>query len=440
MTTTSKKLIRRKTKSVVHGGVKRMEIFDFPQTNHFKPFVPTTLPNVECMLNHYGVRVRYNVIKKRCDYDIPGMSTSLDNRENSSITHLISLAALNGLNTTAIPAYIDAISAANEYNPVLDWVNSKPWDGQDRMEAFADTLQVEEGYPQELKQAIIRKWLRSAAAALYKKGFHSRGVLTLQGSQGLGKTSWVRALIPDAELRESVLKVDHHLDASDKDSKILAASHWIVEIGELESSLKKDIARLKGFITDDTDKIRRPYAKAESEYPRRTVFCATVNDAQFLVDPTGNSRFWTLPVTQVNYLHTVDMQQVFAQAKHEVDEGAIWWLDSEEEAMLTAVNKQHRAVSAIRELLLAVILEPGHPQADKPKKLSAIQLLSEVMGNKGAPTNQQCKEAGQVLRELYGEPTKSGGAMKWPVVLRKGNPYELHAASATDLIHDDEDF
>ena len=74
-----------------------------------------------------------------------------------------------------------------------------------------------------------------------------------------------------------------------------------------------DMARLKGVLTRDFDKVRRPYARAESEYQRRTVFFASVNKPNFLVDMTGNTRWWTIPVSKINYEHGIDMQQVFAQ-------------------------------------------------------------------------------------------------------------------------------
>ena len=62
----------------------------------------------------------------------------------------------------------------------------------------------------------------------------------------------------DPILRDAVIKLDHHLDTGNKDSQITAICHWIVEIGELDSSFRKDIARLKGFITSDRDKVRKP--------------------------------------------------------------------------------------------------------------------------------------------------------------------------------------
>lgn len=168
-------------------------------------------------------------------------------------------------------------------------------------------------------------------------------MLTFQGPQGIGKTTFIRSLISDDALRESVVKLDHHLDGADKDTIITAATHWIVEIGELDSSFRKDIARLKGIITADTDKVRLPYHRRDSEFPRRTVFCATVNARHFLVDETGNSRA-TIPVIAMNYQHGIDMQQLWAQVRSKFESaGFQWWLTPEEEAALEAKNRDHRA-------------------------------------------------------------------------------------------------
>jgi hypothetical protein len=54
-------------------------------------------------------------------------------------------------------------------------------------------VQAAEGYPEPLKRVLILRWLMSAVAAatLEGKRFSSPGVLTLQGPQGIGKTSWI---------------------------------------------------------------------------------------------------------------------------------------------------------------------------------------------------------------------------------------------------------
>ncbi|MEO6747928.1 MAG: VapE domain-containing protein, partial [Caldimonas sp.] len=163
-------------------------------------------------------------------------------------------------------------------NPVADWIRSKPWDKHDRLEDVYATLVHWEDYPAALKKTLMHRWLLSAtAAALQPIGFRTRGVLTLQGPQSIGKTAWTKSLVSDLALSHQVVKLDHHMDPHNKDSLLTAITHWIVEIGELDSSFKKDVAKFKGFLTQEQDKVRRPYAKVDSEYARRTVFCATVN-------------------------------------------------------------------------------------------------------------------------------------------------------------------
>jgi predicted P-loop ATPase len=398
----------------------------FPD-NH-KGKVPTTVDNIAFLLEKNDITVRYNVIKKKTEIVFPGIALTTDNADNVSMTHILSLATKNGLRTDLVPATVEAIGDRNAYNPVKDWINSKPWDGHDRLPAYYDTLRARDDYPIALKEILMRKWLLSGvAAALMKTGFKCRGVLTLQGPQGLGKTSWGQRLINDPVLASSVIKTDHHLDGGNKDSQIGAITHFIVEIGELDSSFKRDVSRLKGFLTADHDKLRRPYARAEAEYPRRTIFYATVNQEDFLVDNTGNSRWWTIPVTEIEYDHDIDMQQLFAQLAIAFENGDPWWLTQEEELLLAAQNKLHRNYSLVAEILAAYIDFEKQPC---PEDL--VYTASELLVEAGIerPTNAQAKECGAILRETFGDSKRIHGRDKWRLPLWIDPEDELAVAKA----------
>lgn len=337
--------------------------------------------------------------------------------DNVTLMRIVSAASKNGLPTGLVPGFVQAIADRNAYNPVADWIRSQTWDGMDRLNDLYATVIEKPDYPEGLKKILIRKWMLSAVAAvLVPAGFKCRGVLTLQGPQGVGKTSWVKSLVTDAKLRDDVVKLDHHLDAANKDTILGAITNWIVEIGELESSFKKDIARLKGFLTADSDRVRRPYDRRESEYPRRTVFLATVNDANFLTDTTGNTRWWVIPVQSLNFQHGIDMQQVFAQLAVDLEDGAQWWLTGEEEAMLESLNQRHQTISAIAEKL-AEHVDPDGIDGPRVAKLTASEML-DVMGYK-FPTNAQARECGAALRALFGDPKKYNGIYRWKVPLRE---------------------
>jgi len=392
-----------------------LDVATFPdlQQANGKTSILQTIPNIDHMLRSYGISIRYCVINNKIRISIPGQTGCPDNAENTALTSIISLAKLNRIGVDQLQAYLVNIADKNPVNPVADWVFSKPWDGKDRLNELYDTIVLRDGFPIDFRNILVRRWLLSAiAAALKPSGFRSRGVLTLQGPQSIGKTTWLMSLVPNEILRDTSVLIDHLLDVGNKDSVMLATTHWLVELGELESSFKRDQAKLKGFITSNRDKVRAPYARTYSEHPRRTVFFATVNDSQFLVDQTGNTRFWTIPVKAINYDHKVDMQQLWAQVAHLYEhDKEQWWLSPEEETMLESHNKNHRIVSVIREEIGSSF--DFNATEESWEKLPASGVLKKL-GYKN-PTNPQSRECGAVLRDLFGEPKKSQGVMRWNV-------------------------
>ncbi|MDN4501380.1 VapE family protein [Alteromonadaceae bacterium BrNp21-10] len=381
------------------------------ETGAAKPLA--TISNIESMLNYYGITTYYDVIKKKSFVNVPTVKGSPDNVDNTSLTACISLAKLNQLPSEQVPDYIFALADTKQRNPVADWITTVQWDGKDRITDLCNTLIPKPDYPILMRDILIKRWLISAVAAVLKPmGFKARGVLTLQGAQSIGKTSWLESLVPDLKLRKHVVKTDHLLDPADKDSVLGAVSHWLVELGELDSTFKKDVARLKGFITADMDKLRRPYARLESEYQRRTVFFASVNDTRFLVDDTGNTRFWTIPVEYINFKHTINMQQLWAQVVTLYQDNEQWWLTREEESKIEELNGGHRVMPAVRELILSK-LDFDCTNIKLYRKMSATELLIELGYEK--PNNSQCREAGSALRDLLGDPQKINGLSKWKV-------------------------
>jgi hypothetical protein len=371
--------------------------------------LPGTLLNLEHLLRGHGIGVHWDVIRKRT-------GIRLSNGQEASLNEVFSLAALNGFPSGNMLPFLSELGRRSPVNPVGEWICSKPWDGQDRMNALYATVTTAAGYIDGLKEKLLYRWLLSAvAAALKKRGFRSRGVLTFQGPQAIGKTTWMSRLMPPGSLRDNCIKLDFYMDGGSKDSQMIAMQHWIVELGEFETSFRKEMGRLKGFLTLDCDKLRPPYARSVEEHPRRTVFAATVNGDKFLIDPTGNSRWWTIPVTDLDYNHSIDMQQVFAQLAVDFEKGEQWWLNGVEEAALGEWNKQHRVESAIAEQVREYLNKnSGRPAV----KVTATEMLRLIGVQR--PTNPQCRECGAVLRDVLGPPRRIRGTDKWPVPVHFG--------------------
>jgi len=375
--------------------------------------LPGTFENFKHIMVSYGVHIGYDMIKKDMPIKVPHLVTTIDNAKSATHSQVRSICALNDFPVTQINSNIVALGDLNAFNTVLQWIDSKKWDGVNRLPQFRATLTTTKEYPEDFKTVVMDKWMTSAVAAAYDSDFRARGVLTLSGPQGIGKTTWVNSLVNNAELRKGVVLTGHSLDANSRDSKMTALTKWITELGEVEATLKNDLPAFKAFITNDMDVFRRPYAAEDSTLPRRTVFCASVNSQFFLKDPTGNSRFWTLRVDKVNYDHGLDMQQVFAQYKAEFyDKGASWWLTPEEEARLSVINREFETISPVQESLTTLI-EQGKEKGRECVFMTATQLL-KLIGIERA-NRSEVAEVHTVMAELVGASRKTRGNRGWDV-------------------------
>lgn len=358
-----------------------------------------TRPNVERLLDNYSISAKYNEISKDVEVLVPGVSSGSDARDNCAVSEILSLAALNRLPMSNIEGHIKTIAVRNTYNPVRDFINQREWDGRSRFADLLNTISTPDDYSRDLLAMLVRRWLLSAVAAAYlEAGFWSKGVLVFQGEQSLGKTAWFKALLPPDN--RNLVKVGATIDPSNKDSVASAISHWLVELGELDATFRKaDIAKLKAFISQDRDDLRRPYDRLESKYQRRTVFFASVNPKHFLADDTGNVRWWTIPVTAVNYEHGIDTQQLWAEVLSWFEAGERWWLDRDEEAMLEVVNEQHGQTDPIEEMILARF-DWNSDRLAAYIEMTATDVLLSI--GQDRPTKSQATQCGNILRKLTG--------------------------------------
>jgi len=359
-----------------------------------------TKDNIGGVLKVHDVDVRYNVIKKKMEIDIPNMEFIADMHEEASLIEIEDRCINMGIPHTKVRDYLKVL--AREYNPVKEWIDSEPWDGTDRLPTFMDSLVTEESA--QLKEMLLKKWLISCVAAAHEvNGVELEGILVLQGAQGLGKTLWFKRL---CDYNKGWLLEGATLNPSDKDSVKRAVSHWIVELGEIESTFKKsDIDQLKAFVTSKTDELRLPYDRAFTTYQRRTAFYASVNAREFLTDTSGNRRFWVLAVRDINVNHGVNMQQLWAQVRDTmyVPGQKNWFLSPDERELLNESNEVYRTQSSVEDL----ILEHVNFGSEYAKPVQMTKLLRDL-GIK-APRMPDFKEASRVLHERGIEPRRSNG-------------------------------
>lgn len=309
-----------------------------------------TLGNLRALLTYHGVICRYNVIKKRIIHNIPGESFSSENEEEAALACIYSFMKESMLPVDGYKLYLTRISDENQYNPVLEWVRGKPWDGHSRLQALYDTIKSPE---EEAKNLLIRRWLITAMHMALGEGIDGAGCLVLQGPQDLGKTWWTKKLVPD-HIRKDLIRTDATVDPKDKDQVSQVISYWICELGEIGATFRKsDLDALKSFITRDHDTMRRPYGEGDKRYPRRTALIASVDQMIYLHDTAGNRRFWTIPCTSIDSYHEIDMQQLWAEILHLIEvNGESWRLEPDEKEHIRRINEEHMQIEPIHEMIL----------------------------------------------------------------------------------------
>jgi len=360
--------------------------------------------NLVGVLLENNIDVAYNVIKKRMEIKIPDADFISDLEEGSAIAEIEDRCIQKGVPHNRVVFNIPLV--AREFNPVKEWIMSKPWDGKSRLQMLLDTVQAEDD---RLKNILMKRWLLGCvAAACSHKGVSLEGILVFQGKQGLGKTQWLKSLAP----RDSDWLLEGAtLNPASKDSVKQCVSYWICELGELGSTFKKaDIDQLKQFTTKDSDELRLPYDRTWSNYNRRTAFYGSVNEREFLTDTTGNRRFYTVRCTKINYRHSINMQQVWAEIKQTMfDMGESWFLSSEERELLQDSNELSRTQSAVEDLLLQHVTF----DSDNTKPVQQTQLLRDLgIAN---PRMADFKEAARVLTDHGIQPRYTGGKKVYDV-------------------------
>jgi len=318
---------------------------------HVKP----TVKNIRKLFRKSGVIIKFNNMARETEVTMPNKNKAY-NLNNHFSTKMIDLEEMCNYHEISlnqkltIRDVVGRIASDNSYHPVQELIESTQWDGKSRLNDLLETIKTP-SREDTLKPILIRKWLISAVAAVYEKGgVSAEGTLVFTGKQGIGKTSWIKSLIPTS-LKSSAFMESAILNPSDKDSVNQVVSKWIVELGELDATFRKsDIAALKGFLTRSVDEYRLPYARESIKYDRRTVFFGSVNDYQFLQDQTGNRRFWALHTLKLDYQHKIDVSQLWSEVKTWYDAGEKWHLTPQEKELLDANNASYTVDMPLKEI------------------------------------------------------------------------------------------
>lgn len=336
---------------------------DHDQTANGHPKTSQTVTAVRVyeVMRRIGMTARWNALARQpeavfegIDWYDPGADPQRAGL--ATLVHACARCAMKGEQTIA--DHFTARALERPFSPVLSWMKSTPWDGVDRIGPLCETITMRgvstEPWRNKWRDAAIRRWLVQAVEAVlnFDRGENAYDVgytLVLQGPQDRGKSRWVSHLMPSSWVSDGV---SLRLDANERDAVMRATTTPITELGEVDASFRKsDIAALKNFLTTRVDRYRLPWGRREISMPRTTAFVATVNPEDFLVDPTGERRFWPLAIDLCDWNHGLDLQQLWAQALSLQEAGTQYWLNSDEKRLHDLAAGQHRTRNELTEMV-----------------------------------------------------------------------------------------
>lgn len=243
----------------------------------------------------------------------------MEDRHTAQIRILLESAAGAGLpgygyNTVTdrdLQAAVEQVGWSNAYHPVVEYLEAqgKVWDGQERAaQLFVKYI----GCPDTpYFRDAAKFFLIAAVARAYEPGHKFDFVPILCGAQGQRKSSFIKVL---AKSWFGELKVDFK---DEKKAVEQMQGFWIMELPELSSLSKSQVEDIKAFVSSTDVSLRMAYGRLPKAFKRSCVMMGSTNDEQYLLDTTGNRRWWPVPV-MVDKIDTDGLAQEIDQIWGEV--------------------------------------------------------------------------------------------------------------------------
>lgn len=352
-----------------------VSIPDMPKLNRNKSGqIEATLPNLVAALAcpyHFGWQVRYDTFfcqkmiapygaEKWCPLtDVDAVAIREDYEKTRNFKRI------------SERLMQDAITLAANNNPfdtAQQWLSGLPkWDGVRRIEQFfIRYFGVEDS---TYSRAVGRYIWTALAGRAMQPGIKADMVPVLVGSQGVGKSTGVRVIVPDDAFFAEI-------DLSDRGADLarLMRGKLIGEIGELKGMRRTEKEAVKAFLSRTVDEWVEKYDRYRTEMPRRIVLIGTTNQEEFLEDDTGNRRWLPMTVGAVDVSGIVTARnQLWAEGLSIFKASGIDW---SAEKLASDTHQKHMIKDSWGDVIEAWLSTPDEPNglipADDVVKLSDV--------------------------------------------------------------------
>lgn len=273
--------------------------------------------------------------------------------------------------TVAEAAHV--VAQRRRFNPVRDFLGALKWDGTVRLPGLLSRYAgaADDDYTRGVSTRIAI----AAVARAYVAACKVDTIAVLEGPQGSGKSTFVRALA-----RQDEWFFDSDLSIGDKDAPQALRGKWIVELGEMSALGKAERGALKAFVTRQTDTYRPSFGRVSRDFPRRWIAIGTTNEDRYLRDATGNRRWLPVRTGKIDLVALRrDVDQLWAEARTRYEQGERWHVDSAAFAELAEAEQDDRFLGDPWEQSVGQWLEANRAKLALEGHVTTADVLSGAL-------------------------------------------------------------
>lgn len=359
---------------------------------------------------HYDFR--YNVLSEVNEFRPKGMGMEafrpLGKRELNALCMEVQEAGIacwdRDLNRYVHSTLVDA------YHPFQLYILELPaWDGVDRLTDLAIRVSSEVYWVK-----YFHRWMLALMAQWMGKNTtfaNCVAPLLVSEEQGWMKSTFCKSLMPEPLQAYYTDQVD--LSSNGRFEAKLSVM-GLINLDEFDRLTSRGMAKLKNLMQLSSLNIRKAYQKNYAPLPRIASFIGTSNRRDLLDDPTGSRRFLCVKVEHRIDCSNLDLTQIYAQLKAELDAGERYWFTPEEEQEIQFHNEQFYQMHPEEELFL------NHFRAASEGEECEMLSLAEIL---------EClkEKHGGLLRQVsmvkFGNALVASGVER--VHTKRGNRYKL---------------
>lgn len=347
------------------------------------------------ILKDWKLQFRFNELTKIIEYKKGSDDwCQLGLLLNDIVREMEYIRGISKIGTAKVLEMISSTDICEVYNPINTFFSNLPkWDGVDYFAEIMKYINLQHDENEVYFEAMFKKHLIRTVKCATDPNYTNRMVFIFYGPQEIGKSELIKWICP----RE--LYDDEMIDTSSKDSLLKLARYLIVNMEELDNLQRKEVAKLKAYISKGDINTRVAYGRNDERFSRVASFFGSTNKNDILADES-NTRWIILKVKSFNwqeYTVKINPLQLWAQAvellKQDNNAGELSKEEKQEREQRN--NQLFLETSAEREILIKYFEEGEDLLTATDIKLSIEKNLFPQKIN----LHQLVRE----LRRIYGD-------------------------------------